>query len=304
MGCTDGMDRLEELEVFLAVIEGGSLAAAGRELQRSPPAITRVLAALEERVGTRLIERTTRRLRATAAGESLIERGRELLSEYGLLMSDAAADPLRGLVRITAPLVFGSRHVTPVVVRFLKEHPSVRIELVLDDREQNLMGAGFDLAVRIGHLNDSTLLASRVGYIRRVLVASQRYLSLRPPLRHPSDLAVHEVVASPFRLLEWRFRRGVKAYTVRIEPRFQLNTAEAIIEAVRNDYGIARVLSYQVANDLKAQRLVRVLPEFEPAAVPVQVVALGGRRRSSRISSLRQALIQELKNLDVLRDFQ
>src|SRR3954468_2839975 len=153
------MDRLDELSVLLAVLEGGSLAAASRRLRRSPPAITRTLAQLEARVGARLIDRTTRAMSPTEAGRRLAEQARAVLAGYTDAVREASDAPLRGLLRVTAPVVFGRRPVLPVVGAFLDAHPGLRVDLVLADRNLDLVEAGLDVAVRIGSLAESGLVA-------------------------------------------------------------------------------------------------------------------------------------------------
>jgi len=183
------VDRLDELTALVAILEAGSLAAAGRKLRRSPPAMTRLLASLEERVGSRLIERTSRRLTATEAGRRLGEQARQVLARYGDAVRETAPGEVRGVLRITAPLVFGRRHVTPVVSSFLEAHPQMRVELVLDDGTLDLIEEGLDLAVRIGRLGDSSLVARRVGEVRRLLVASPAYVARRGAPRRPAGAA-------------------------------------------------------------------------------------------------------------------
>src|SRR5262249_25166023 len=153
-----------------------SLAAAGRKLRRSPPAMTRLLASLEERIGARLVERTSRRLTATEAGRRLAEQAREIVAGYDGAIREGGAAEVRGELRVTAPLSFGRRHVTAIVASFLDAHPGIRVELVLDDRPLDLIEEGLDIAVRIGRLGDSSLIARRVGAVRRLLVASPAYL--------------------------------------------------------------------------------------------------------------------------------
>src|ERR1700761_5676138 len=183
------MDRLDEMAVLVAVLDTGSLAAAGRRLRRSPPAITRTIAALEQRVGARLVERTTRRLTPTEAGLALADRARRLLDLYAEAMQTPAQAALHGTLRITAPVVFGRRHVAPCVLAFQAAHPDLRVELVLADRNLDLVEEALDVAIRIGALTDSTLMVRRVGTVRRVLVASPGYLSAHGTPLTPNDLA-------------------------------------------------------------------------------------------------------------------
>jgi DNA-binding transcriptional LysR family regulator len=232
------MDRLDELRVFATILEAGSLRAAARRLHRSAPSVTRSLAAIEERVGVRLLERTTRHLAPTEAGRRLADRARQLLSDYGAALgevTDTREAPLRGLLRVTAPTVFGRRHVSPVVASFLDIHPAVRVELVLSDRNFDLIDEGFDVAVRIGRLASSRQVARRVGEVRRVLVASPDYLARKGTPRRPGDLARHEIVycavlASP---MEWRFRSSGRDQIVRLAPRLMFNDVEATLLATK-----------------------------------------------------------------------
>src|ERR1700722_3182708 len=161
------MDRLDELSVFVAIVESGSLIGASRRLRRSPPAVTRALIALEDRVGQRLVDRTTRRLAPTEAGRALTERARALLAGYDQVLVGASQAPVRGVLRITAPVQFGRRHVAPIVSAFLTEYPEVRVELSLNDRNVDLIEEGLDVAVRIGPLEDSSLVARQVGSVNR-----------------------------------------------------------------------------------------------------------------------------------------
>ena len=166
------MDRLDELAIFVAIVEAGSLVGASRRLRRSPPAITRALSSLENRLGVRLVDRTTRRLAPTEAGNLFAERARTLLAGYEEVLLGASQAPIRGVLRITAPVQFGRRHVAPIVSAFLNEYPDVGVELSLNDRNLDLIEEGLDLAVRIGPLADSSLVARQVGSVRRVVVAS------------------------------------------------------------------------------------------------------------------------------------
>ena len=186
------MDRLDELAIFVRIVEEGSLARAAARLRRSPPAVTRALAALEDRLGVRLVDRTTRRLAPTEAGRALYDKARALVADYEAATAGARDAPVRGLLRITAPVQFGRRHIAPVVARFLDAHDGVEVELLLNDRNIDLIDEGIDVALRIGPLADSTLTARPVGHVRRLWVASPAYLKRRGMPRAPADLAHHE----------------------------------------------------------------------------------------------------------------
>ncbi len=293
------MDRLDELAVLLAVVEQGSLVGAARRLRRSPPAITRALVALERRVGARLIERTTRRLSPTEAGRALAEESRALLSAYAAAVAEISPAPVRGLLRITAPVQFGRRHVAPLVTLFLRKFPESQVELVLHDRYLHLIDEGLDIAVRIGALSDSSLLMRRVGEVRRLVVASPDYLARRGTPARPGELAVHDTIfsTSTWGPLEWRFGSGARATVVRLAPRLLVNDVEARLAAARAGHGIARVLSYQVVDDLEAGRLVRLLRAFEPPPLPVQLVAASRAHMLPKIRAFLDLAAEQLATL-------
>jgi len=297
------MDRLDELTVLVAVLDAGSLAAAARRLRRSPPAVTRALAGLEKRVGARLVERTTRRLAPTEAGRHLAEKARAVLAGYADAVRDASEAPLRGSVRVTAPVVFGRRHVAPLVAGFLDTHPAVRVELVLADRNLDLVEEGVDAAVRIGRLADSCLVARLVGEVRRVLVASPGYLAARGTPHTPGDLAGHDAIFSSSRSVpvEWRFREGTRGRVVRLAPRLLVNEVEAALVAARMGRGIVMALSYQVADDLAAGILVRLLPTHELPPLPVQLVAPGGRHMAPGVRAFLDYAARHLGILEAIR---
>ncbi len=296
------MDRLDELAIFAAIVETGSLAAAGRRLRRSPPAVTRALAALEERAGARLVERTTRRLAPTEAGRELAEEARRLVSDYDTALTKLANAPIKGLVRITAPAVFGRRHVTPIVASFLDRHPATEVELVLNDRNIDLIDNDIHVAVRIGPLADSTLVARRVGSVRRILVAAPAYLERRGTPATLADLAGHDAIFGlPQRGGdEWRFGPGDRGPLLRFVPRLRVNDVSAMLHAVRAGRGIGRPLSYQVARDLDAGVLVRLMQDFEPGALPVQLVVPGGRHMAPRVRAFLDHAVEAFADLAVI----
>ncbi len=296
------IDRLDELAIFVAILDEGSLAGAARKLRRSPPAVTRALALLEERIGARLLERTTRRSRPTEAGKRLAEHARRLIADYGEAVRETAGAPVRGVLRVTAPLVFGRRHVTPIVTSFLDAYPGVRVELVLHDRNLDLIAEGIDVALRIGALADASLVVRRVGEVRRVLVASPSYLASRAALRTPHDLTDHDVVftASRPETLAWRFGDPARPEVVRLVPRLVVNEVDAMLLAVRAGRGIGRSLSYQVADDLASGALVRLLPEAEPPPLPVQLVVPSARHLAPKARSFVDHAVRALASLSVL----
>ncbi|MCS4317576.1 DNA-binding transcriptional LysR family regulator [Serratia sp. BIGb0234] len=293
------MDRLDELAIFVAVVQHGSLAAAGRKLRRSAPAVTRAIASLEQCFGARLVERTTRRLAPTEAGLRLAERAHLLLTDYQAAVLDTADTQLTGLLRITSPVQFGRKHVAPVVMAFLDRYPQMQIEMVLNDRNLDLIDEGLDVAVRIGHLQDSSRVARRLGQVSRVTVASPDYLARRGEPQEPAQLAEHDTIVGTQRasLREWRFGPQENGERVRLTPRLLLNDVETQLLAVRAGKGIARLLSYQVADDLAAGTLVRLLPAFEPLPMPVQLVAQNMQRMPLKVRTFWDYAWQELSQL-------
>jgi DNA-binding transcriptional LysR family regulator len=296
------MDRLDELAVLVAVVDEGSLVAAARRLRRSPPAVTRALAALESRVGARLVARTTRQLSPTETGRKLADESRALLSAYDQAVAESSPVPVRGLIRITAPVQFGRRHVAPLVTAFLKKFPDTQAELVLNDRHLDLIEEALDLAVRIGPLSDSSLLVRRVGEVTRVLVASPGYLTRRGTPATPADLAGHDTIfsTSVSRAIEWRF--GPRQRTiVRLSPRLLVNDVDAQLAAARGGQGIARLLSYQIFEDLEAGRLIRLLPPFEPPPLPVQLVHVSRTYVQPKVRAFLDLAAEQLSALRVIK---
>lgn len=298
------MDRLDELAVLVAVVEQRSLVGAARRLRRSPPAITRALSALEQRVGARLIERTTRRLSPTEAGRALAEESRALLSAYEEAVTEISPAPVRGPLRVTAPVQFGKRHVAPLVTVFLQKFPETQVELVLNDRYLDLIDEALDAAIRIGALSDSSLLVRRVGEVRRLVVASPDYLARRGTPAKPAELAAHDTIFSTSttsELLEWRFGSRGRTTVVRLAPRLLVNDVDARLAAARAGQGIVRVLSYQVAEDLAAGKLVRLLRAYEPPPLPVQLVTASRIHMPPKIRAFLDLAAEQLATLRVLQ---
>ncbi|MBN8227891.1 LysR family transcriptional regulator [Corallococcus macrosporus] len=281
------MDQLFTLRTFVAVARQGSFTAASRRLHISPSVATRAVAQLEERLGLALLTRTTRSVRLTERGQVYLESCQRLLEdldEADRRVRGENAEP-RGELSVSAPIVFGRLHVLPVVQKLLAAHPSLSVRLHLSDRNQHLVDEGIDAAVRLGELKDSGLIALKVGTVRRVLVASPQYVKRRGTPRSPAELGRHELIA--FENLdatnEWRF--GEKEKPVRVQPRLILNSADTAIAAAERGMGIARTLSYQVADAVLAGRLVLLLGTFAPPPVPVSVIYPGRRSASANVGA-------------------
>jgi len=299
------MDRLDDLALYLSIVDAGSLAGAARRMRRSPPAVTRRLGELERRLGVRLLERNTRRLALTEAGRRLAGHARALLADFENAMRDTAGDSAspRGLLRVSAPLLFGRRHVVPVVTAFLEAYPDVSAELSLEDRPVDLIEEGIDVALRIAQLDDSSLVARRIGSVRRVVVASPDYLARKGTPRRPDDLARHDIVlfVNHANGADWRFIDAEdRERTVRVTARLQVNRAEAAIAAARQGHGILSVLSYQVAAELADGSLVRVLRSYERPSIPVQLVVPTVRLMPPRVRTFLDFALPRLSRLGVL----
>jgi DNA-binding transcriptional LysR family regulator len=296
------MDRLDEFAIFVRIVEEGSLARAASRLRRSPPAVTRALAALEGRLGVRLIDRTTRRLAPTEAGRLLYDKARGVLGDYEAATLGVREAPVRGLLRVAAPVQFGRRHVAPIATAFLDVHADAEIELLLNDRNVDLIDEAIDVAVRIGPLADSSLTARPVGELRRLWVASPAYLKKRGTPQTPNDMAEHEAVLGTFRTAQsWTFVRSRRSGGVRVAGRLRVDDVETRLQAVLEGRGIGQFLSYQVADALAAGRLVRLLRAFEQPAISVQLLTKGRTNRPPKIEAFLAFAARQLQALPVLR---
>jgi DNA-binding transcriptional LysR family regulator len=275
------MDRTDAIAVFIAVADQGSFAAAARRLGRSPASVTRAVADLEARLGVRLLTRTTRAVSTTEAGQRFLGGAKRVLADLDEIERAAAGQGTapRGELRLTAPILFGRLHVLPIVTEFLDRFPEVQAALALVDRPVDLVEEGLDVAVRIGALGESSAVATRVGALRRIVVAAPDYLARRGTPQRPADLTDHDVVAfSGIAGVEhWVFREAAGDVNVAIRPRLVVSTAEAAIDAARAGFGLTRVLSYQAAGDIARGSLLRVLPGYEGDEVPIHLVYPGGR---------------------------
>ena len=276
------MDRLDAMSLFVATAEAGSLSAAGRRAGMPLATVSRKLSELEKHLGTRLLNRSTRRLTLTDSGQSYLVACRRILDEVSEAERAAAGEYLNptGELVITAPVVFGRLHVLPIVTDFLAAYPEVTIRLTLSDRITQLVEEHIDLALRIGELPDSAMVAIRVGSIRRIVCASPAYLAEHGMPREPHDLAgqnciTFEGLASP---ATWSFGAGKTETTIPVRSRLQVNTAEAAIDAAIAGLGLTKVLSYQADAAVRAGALRVVLEPFEPPPWPVSLVHAGQGR--------------------------
>jgi len=291
------MDRFHEMQVFLAVAEEEGFAAAARRLKTSPPSVTRAIAAMEERIGTQLLARTTRSLHLTEAGQRYLEDCRRILAELDEAEEAAAGSysiPC-GHLTVTAPVLFGELYVAPVLGEYLDRFPLVNINALLVDRVVNIIDEGVDVAVRIGHLQEPGQQAIKVGEVRRVVCAAPAYLERHRPL-HPGQLREAKIVTSSSSQLvsEWQFREGGQPLSVAVEPRLVVTANNAAINLARLGWGVTRVLSYQVASDVRAGALEIILQDFEPPALPIHVVFQNNARVPAKVNTFVDFLVSRL----------
>jgi DNA-binding transcriptional LysR family regulator len=281
------MDRIDAMQAFVAVADLKGFAPAARKLGLSPSGVTRLIAALEDRLGARLLQRTTRSVTLTDVGARYLERIRRILADVEEAERSTQDERTRpsGRLVVSAPVGFGRLHVSPVMSAYLTRYPEVSGELRLSDRMINLVEDGVDLAVRIGHLADSSLVARHVGEMRRIVVAANGYLKQRGEPNTPEAIASHETIqfgaitASP----DWRFVEAGREIRVACTPRFTTDSAAAAIQYAEQGGGLTRVLAYQAAEAIKAGRLRIVLAKFEPPPLPIHIVYPTSRLLSAKV---------------------
>lgn len=272
------MDRLDDIALFLRVLDLGSISAAARSLDLSVALASQRLQRLERQLGVRLLHRTTRRLHPTAEGIALAERGRALVDELDALTAALRRGSAEacGTLRMTASASFGRQYLSPLLPEFLARHPKVRISLDLSDLMKDLVSSGYDLAIRIGNLEDSNLVARKIATNRRVLCASPDYLARHGTPRVPGDLARHEclvLVGSQGRQDVWRMSdRSGQETAVRVGGRFECNFGEALRDAALGGLGIALHSTWHVCEDLRSGRLRQVLPAYQIAESGIHAV--------------------------------
>lgn len=270
------MDRFEAMRTLLAAVDGGSLSAASRLLNKPLPTVSRRISDLEAHLGAQLLVRTSRKLILTDAGEAFTAVARRLLDDLGDAERAASGEyrEPRGELIVTAPIMFGKLHVAPIVHAFLAAYPEVSVRLILSDGVIDLADAHIDVAVRIGKLPDSELVAKRVGHVRWVILASPDYLMRKGEPATPEDLHHHDCIA--FEGLQtyrtWVVAGQGGARSVTITPRYSVNTADAVIDAAVADVGVARTMSYQAAGAVRNGRLVVIMTDHGGDAVPVSLI--------------------------------
>lgn len=294
------MDKLRAMQVFLQIAEQGSLTAAAAALHTSLPAVVRSLAALETELGVRLFNRTTRRIALTEEGRVYLESARHVIAavaEAESALRAEAAEPSGQLI-VTAPVLFGQMYVAPAVTRFVQRYAKLNVKVELLDRVVNLLEEGLDVGVRIGQLQDSTLVAQPLTSVRRVVVASPRYLRRHGLPAHPKDLSrANCVLFSGASGSGWTFHEGSRKFNVAVSGNLQFNHNAPAVEACVADLGFGRFLSYQVAPHLARKELRCVLEAFEPPATPVSVVYPHARLLPTRTRLFVEWIKQALRGM-------
>ena len=292
------MDCFNAMRVFVAVADTGGLSAAGRRLGMPLTTVSRQLKALEEALDARLVTRTTRRLALTEPGRAYLETCRRVLSDLDAAerrLTGEQAEP-QGVLALTAPVVFGRRHVLPVVAAYLEAYPRMSVRMFLMDRVVDLVEEGLDLGIRIGQLPDSSLRATQLGTVRYVTCASPSYLSEFGVPATPKELAGHRCISfNMFSSAErWSFA-GRKPVSVTVDPRLIINTADAAIDAAKAGLGVVRVLSYQADSSLKDDSLRLILEDFEPEAIPINLIHREDRLPQAKVQSFVALAVPRLR---------
>lgn len=289
------MDHFRALKAFVAVADAGTLSAAARSLSLSPPSITRLVGDLEAHIGTQLFHRTTRSVTLTEAGAAYLIDARKILA--AVQTADDAArganERPQGTLRLTASVLFGQHYILPIVADFLNRFPEVSVDALFVDRVVNIVDEGIDLAVRIGHLPDSALIASKVGHVRWVLCASPDYIERKGEPLSPVELTDHDIIGfGPRRVENWSFRDNK---TVAVHPRLSLSTVSGTIEAAKRGLGLTRVLSYQIGPELGDSGLQTVLTDWEKEPVPIHLVHAEGPLGSAKVRAFKSFAAEALR---------
>jgi len=290
------MDKLRALETFIAVAETGNFSAASRKLNVSAPSVTRIIGDLEANLGVKLLNRTTRIVTLTDIGKRYLEDAKRVVED--LLMADDAAKGAHkaptGTLRITASTMFGKIYITPIITEYLNLYPDVKIETLFVDRVVNMLEEGIDVAVRIGHLPDSTLMASRVGQVSLQICGCPTYFKENGIPQHPDDLKNHKLIGLNLGNFqnEWKFADGIN---IKPEYRLSFNSIPAGLEAAKSGWGLLRVLSYQIGPDMDTGCIQTVLSDYSPPSLPIHLLHGQGRQSSAKVRSFIDLATQRLR---------
>lgn len=293
------MDKLQTMQVFMEVAKHQSFTAASKALGLSAPATTRAVAALENRLGVKLFNRTTRLVRLTEPGARYLQDAKRIMEDIQEAEAAAAGIYSRpaGTLALTAPVLFGEKFIVPVVTQYLADNPDVSVKLFLLDRVASLLEEELDVAIRIGHLKDSNLYATRVGYVRMIVCGSTDYFQQHGTPETPADLVDHRVIfPTPFEHVSaWQFQVNGKKELIKLNPRLRCNHNGAALKAALLGHGITRLMSYQAGEELDKGTLKSVLTQYEEEPLPVNIIHMEGRRVNAKTRSFIDLAVQTLK---------
>lgn len=293
------MDRLKAMANFVRIVDSGSLSSAAESTGQSTASLVRSLAALERHLGVRLLNRTTRRMALTDEGEAYLAWSRRMLADVDDMEQRLQAQDgnIRGLLRLTAPVEFGQRYFAPLVYEFMKQHAELRVELTLSDQLMPLIDQRLDLALRIGHLPDSSMVARQVGATRLLTCASPAYLQTAPPIDNPAALSSHPCITLAAQGRHWYYQQNGKELVQEVAPRLICNQIRAASLACVQGLGVTRLMHYQVADELADGRLVRVLKHFEPKTLPIHLIYPHALQLSPRVAAFVEWAVPRLQEL-------
>ena len=301
IGAEGMIDRIDAMKVFVVALEEGSLAGAGRKLGRSPAAVSRAIAFLEAHVGAELLHRTTRSIRLSEAGERYAAACRRVLAELDEADNVAGGERAapRGTLTLSAPVISGEMVLRPILDAFLDAYPTVSARLMLVDRAVNLIDEGVDVALRIGELADSSMVATRIGEVRRVVVAAPRYLKQNPRIEEPGDLAKHQIITMAHLPNSWTFpplAGSSVPRSVQLTPRLVTNSIRGAVASAAGGRGVALFFLYQVSEQVQNGELEIVLAGHEPAALPVHVITPQGRLSVPKVRAFLDFAVPRLRS--------
>lgn len=302
------MDSLNAMEVFVRVVQSGSFSEAARALNLTPSAVSKQVSRLEDRLGARLINRTTRRLGLTEEGQAFFERAQRILAD--VQEAEQAVTQLhgapRGTLKLNAPVVFGRMHIAPLLPGFVAAYPEMRVDFSVNDRYVDLLEEGLDLVIRIGELKDSSLIARRLATNRRVMVATEDYIARNGAPEKPSDLLQHNCLAYLYRQQRntWQFEGPGGGETVEVRGSIEANNAEVILELTRAGHGIALLPTWLVGECLRKGYLRQVMKSYVASDSQIYAVYPPGRHLSPKVRSFVDHLVQHFKTDPLWREMQ
>ena len=293
------MDKLDAMKVFVEVARHKSFSGASKQLNLSAPAVTRFIASLETSLGVKLFNRTTRHVRLTESGENFLADTKRILED--IVEAEAAATGIyskpKGTLTITAPVLFGEKHILPIITEYLALNQEVTIKTHFSDRVTSLIEEELDIAIRIGHLKDSNLYATHVGNVRRIVCSSPSYFKEHGKPINPADLSDHNIIfpttfeSSPV----WHFMKNGEKESVKLNTRLHCNQTNLALKAAVQGFGITRLMSYQIGEELEKGTLQSVLSEYEEQPLPVNIMRIEGRRCNAKIRSFLELAAKRLK---------